>query len=338
MSYKLLIVDDEPMILKTIQRQLADFDIEIITMNNSRNVKELLKNTVIDILITDQKMPGVTGLELVKYFHAVSPGTVLILMSAYTDFEVMTSAINEGHIFYFIQKPWRQKELLDALEQAVEIKRQSEYKEHVVKSYLVDKDKWMEATLKYEETKAKTEENLISAFKKIIDVKDKDLYLHSQRVAETAFGFAKSLGLDENTALEIQHAGEFHDLGKIVIKDRILYKESKLDEDEYEEMKRHPMVGADVLREIESFRYVSQIVEQHHERSDGKGYPNGLHDEQICTEAKIISMADAYDALVSERVYKKSKTKDEALDIMENGGAGGFNAELFGKFKNYILS
>ena len=336
MSYKLLIVDDEQKILKALERQLANSNIKIITVSTAKEAKDVLKDTVVDILITDQKMPGSNGLELVKYFKEVSPDTVSILMSSYNDVEAMISAINDIHIFHFIQKPWDEKELIEAINMAIDFKKESIYQKQIVKSYLIDKDKWMAATTIFKEKEAKNEENLISVFKKIMDVKDRELYLHCQRVSEMAFEFSGTLGIRDEKLEEIKQAAEFHDLGKIVIKDNILYKESRLSTDEYEEMKRHPMVGADVLREIESFGKIAHIVEQHHERLDGHGYPKGLKQEEICFEARIISILDVYDALTSERVYKKSKTKQEAINIMTKGGIGQFDAEIFEKFQNFI--
>lgn len=336
MIYKLLIVDDEQKILNALERQLANSNIKIITVSTSREAKEVLRNSVVDILITDQKMPGSNGLDLVKYFKEVSPDTVSILMSSYTDFEVMVSAINDGHVFHFIQKPWDEKELIEAIKKAIEFKKDSIYQDQIIKSYLTDKDKWMEATTIFKEKEAKNEENLISVFIKIMEVKDRELYLHCQRVADMAYEFAGTLGIRDEKLEEIRQAAEFHDLGKIVIKDSILYKESRLSTDEYEEMKRHPLVGAEVLREIESLRKIAHIVEQHHERLDGHGYPKGLKQEEICFEARIISILDVYDALTSERVYKKSKTKQEALGIMAKGGIGQFDAEILEKFLNFI--
>jgi len=336
MKYTVLLVDDEPMLLRALKRQLADMNLNVIAISDPNEAKEVLKINTVDILITDQKMPGRTGLELVKYFQKVSPGTMLILMSAYTDYEVMCSAINEGHVYFFLQKPWVQEELHRMLNKVIEVKQQAEYNEHVVKSYLLGKDKWMAATAEYEMKAAKHEESTISAFRKIVEVKDKELYLHSQRVAEIAFGFAKHLKLQERECEEIRLGAEFHDMGKIVIKDRILYKEASLDADEFEEMKRHPQIGAEILMEVETLSGVALIVEQHHERSDGKGYPKGLADEEICIGAKIISMADAYDALKSERVYKKGKSKEETLKIMRQGGAGKYNQELMAEFGCFI--
>ena len=336
MNYRLLIVDDEPKVLKAIERQLLDFDIDVITAENPREAMKIISNNVIDILITDQKMPGVSGLELVSFCQTESPSTVLILMSGYADHEIFIHAINNGHIFYFIKKPWEIKELVSALEKAISYKKQAEYKEHVIKSYLMDKTKWMAEISKYNELTAKNAENIISAFKKIIEVKDKELSIHSQRVAEIAEGFAVFLGLSAQQCADVRNGAEFHDLGKIVIKDRILYKESSLSTDEFEEMKRHPQVGAEVLREVGVLDHVALIVEQHHEKADGSGYPKGLLDYEICIEAKIISISDAFDALVSKRVYKDGMDSEAALSLIRDGKTGSYNKDFIAKFEEFI--
>lgn len=335
---KLLLMDDEPFILSAIKRELMEYDFEIITETNPFRAKELLKNSNIDILLTDQRMPEISGLELILYGRTVSPDTVPILMSAYSDFEVIVAAINEGRIFHYLPKPWDVNKLKVTLMKALEFKNDQEQKKVILNKYLIDKQDWLETTNKLEVDILKNDKNQVAAFKKIIEVKDYDLFLHSVRVSELAEKFAEYIGLPEKQQYILRCAGLFHDLGKIVIKDRILYKNDRLDQDEYEEMKRHPAVGAEILNEIEHFEEIARIVEQHHEREDGNGYPKGLSGESICYEARIISILDAFDALTSDRIYRKALKVGEAFEILRKGGAGKFNNRVLKDFEAFILN
>lgn len=336
MTTRILVVDDEFLITKSIERLLSEENIEVLTETDPVAACELLKSEIIDILITDQMMPKMSGLELIKHFQIESPETIIILMSAYTDYQVMRKAINECHVFYFIQKPWSPDELLNAIQMAIHVKQEKHHTDQIIKSYLINNDRWMEAL---EEEEVQSKENVtsvVAAFKKIIEVKDKELYIHSMRVADVGAKFAAYLRLDPLAIEATRRAGEFHDLGKIVIKDRILYKESKLSADEFEEMKVHPSVGAEVLREIDALKDVAEIVEQHHERFDGEGYPKGLRGNEIRIEAKIISISDAFDALTSERAYKKILSRVEAFEIMTSGKAGAFDTTLLTAFIDFV--
>ena len=335
MKYTLLIVDDEPKILKTLLRQLSDMDVEILTAESPTTALDIISKVPIDILLTDHKMPDITGLELINRFRNLSSATLPILMSGSYEIETLIEAINKGRIFYFLNKPWKSGEVEYAIKKAIEHRVFLDYQQQIIKTYLVDKEKWLEASEYYEKKMSHSITNTLSAFRRIIEVKDKELFLHSNRVAQYAVGFAEYLNIDNSMIENIRIAAEFHDLGKIVIRDQILYKETVLTTNEYEEMKKHPAIGAEVISQIDLLGEVSLFIMQHHERDDGSGYPNKLKGNEITLGAVIISLSDAYDALTSTRLYKKSMSSEEALQIMKTGGSGKFDETLYLKFEKY---
>lgn len=336
-KYNVLIVDDEENIIRALKRELLELEeFNAIGTTDPLRAQEILMNQKIDITFTDYKMPKITGLEVIGFSNQNSPSTINILMTGQADLDTVIAAINEGHVFYFMLKPWKQSDFVAVLRKAIDFKKQEEEKEKIVANYLIDKEQWIKATMSLQTTNKKTEEAFVSAFKKIMEVKDYDLFLHSSRVSKLAVNFGEYLGLGDKQMHTLKYAGVFHDLGKIVIKDRILFKDSGLTEDEFEEMKKHPSVGAEVLRELESFQEVAQAVEQHHEKSDGSGYPKGISGTAICIEAKIIAISDAYDALTSKRSYKEGFTREKTLEMMITGKAGNFDEDLIIHFVEFL--
>ncbi len=145
-----------------------------------------------------------------------------------------------------------------------------------------------------------------------IDAKDAYTNKHSERVTEIAVAIAEELGLNIKDVQKIQLASQIHDLGKIGIHDYIVKKKGKLSDFEMEEMKSHPFKGAQILEPLGNLRDIAQIIKQHHERFDGNGYPDRLKGGEICFEARIIAVADAYDAMTTDRPYRQALTKDDA--------------------------
>jgi putative nucleotidyltransferase with HDIG domain len=185
----------------------------------------------------------------------------------------------------------------------------------------------------------KLEEAYISTVRVVsaaIDARDAYTLGHSTRVSELAVAIARELGMSEQELEEIEIACLFHDVGKIKIPDAILHKPGKLDHDEWEEMQKHPEYGAEILRKAPSLRRFIPAVRHHHEWFDGSGYPDGLRGEKIPREAAIISLADAYDAMTSDRPYRKAMTKEKAMATIRESIGKQFNPELTPLFLGII--
>jgi len=170
--------------------------------------------------------------------------------------------------------------------------------------------------------------DLISSLVSAIEAKDKYTLGHSERVSEYAADLAKKAGLSEEKVEEIRIAGMLHDVGKIGVADEILHKPSKLTQLEYEEVKKHPAIGSWILNTLELSDTTMDAINYHHERYDGKGYPLGLSGKELSLEAQIIALSDAYDAMTSDRPYRKAMSHSQAINEIKKCSDTQFNPEL----------
>lgn len=168
----------------------------------------------------------------------------------------------------------------------------------------------------------------IQALTNAMEAKDAYTRGHADRVGKYAVKLAKALNLSDKKIENIKNAAILHDIGKIGIDDQILKKPDKLTDEEYKKIKQHPSIGAEILKGVNFFKEVTNIVKYHHERYDGKGYPDGLKENEIPTEAAILAIADVYDAMTSDRPYRKALSKEVALGEIEKNAGTQFNPEF----------
>lgn len=288
---KVLIVDDENNILNAMERLLTEHGIPVLRASGGEEALQVLNEMVVAVIVTDNLMPGMRGLELLARMTAISPDTVKILMTAYADLRTAVDAINRGEVFRFIVKPWDNAEMVRAVEDA--------RKRYDVIITLKNGD---EATIR--------------SLAQAIELKDFYTRGHSERVAWYAVRIAELLGLSEEMKKEIRYGSWLHDCGKIGVPEVILTSPYGLSEQEFETVKGHPVWGAEVARQARLSQVVVNIILHHHERYDGSGYPMGLSGEDIPLEARIVTIADIYDALTSQRHYQPASSPRETADIL----------------------
>lgn len=176
----------------------------------------------------------------------------------------------------------------------------------------------------------------IQAFNSAMEAKDPYTSGHASRVEGYAIKLAESYGLSMDKVQNIKNAAILHDIGKIGINDNILHKATALTKKEYEEIMRHPSIGAEIISKVDFLKKISGIIKYHHERYDGKGYPDGLSGNDIPIEAYILSIADSYDAMTSDRPYRDALTKEEALHEIRNHAGTQFHPDLAEKFAEIL--
>jgi len=192
---------------------------------------------------------------------------------------------------------------------------------------------------KIEKLTRRTNENLIEAvfaFAKTIELKDQYTGEHVEKTVQFATDIARALNLPTEEIERIKQAAILHDLGKIGISEKILDKNSKLNKEEYDEIKKHPQIGVDIIRPIKFLHNIIPLILYHHERWDGKGYPHGLKGEEIPIGARVVAIADVYQALTSNRPYRKAYSQDEALEIIKKGSGSQFDPMVATKFLQLI--
>jgi putative nucleotidyltransferase with HDIG domain len=176
----------------------------------------------------------------------------------------------------------------------------------------------------------------IEALRQVVDAKDQYTCGHSDRVSFYSVKIGEAFNLSESELETLRVAGLFHDVGKMGISDDILFKSDKLTPEEYDEIKKHPIKGARILSVISMFKDVIPIVKSHHERIDGKGYPDGLKGDEIPFLSRIVSVADAFDAMMSDRHYRSKLSLDEAVNQLITGSGTQFDSRVVEKFVNML--
>lgn len=176
----------------------------------------------------------------------------------------------------------------------------------------------------------------IEAFNSALEAKDPYTYGHASRVEEYSVKLGQAYGLSNDKIQNLKNAAILHDIGKIGIKDNILNKAGKLTQEEFSEIMTHPTIGADIIKKVDFLEKISDTIRYHHEKYNGEGYPDGLKGEEIPIESCILAIADCYDAMTSDRPYRKALTSDEALEEIKRNAGTQFHPELAEKFIEII--
>ncbi|MEA4926001.1 MAG: HD domain-containing protein [Syntrophomonadaceae bacterium] len=312
----ILLVDDEASIIRALTRTLLFNGYTVQGTTNPREATQIMDSNSIAVLICDQRMPEMKGNEVLQYARQYHPNIVRILITGYADMESTIAAINDGQIFRYITKPWQDEELIQVVEKAIEYRGETVKKEIILNSFLTEKEDWKRTIDQMNLRLDNSMKGAIKALLKTVKIKDIELYQHSLRVEAYARQIAIRAGLPEQQANNLAHASLFHDIGKIAIRDKILFKQGPLNNMDVVSMRKHPVYGMEIISELGFLDDVADIILQHHEKIDGNGYPYGLKGDEIMLEAQILAVADVYDALVSDRVYRKGITAKEAIELM----------------------
>ncbi len=315
---RLLVVDDEAPILHALQRTFEAAGYEVTACADPAEALERLREKPFQVLSADYMMPGMTGAEFLSQAKGLQPETIRILLTAAHDFSAAVDAINNGEIFRILPKPWNRVELLGTVRQAFDtyaLREKNRQLTAIVQSQnseLAALNKGLEALVDERTT------NLLDGMVAVLDYRDTETQWHSRRVSRFTRRIAEQLGVtDPHHLRTIEMGALLHDIGKIGVRDAVLLKPGPLDTDEWVEMREHPHLGWALLQRIEFLRDASIIVLQHQERFDGKGYPGGLAGEQIVLGARLFAVADTYDAITSDRPYRKAQSHDAALLEMQ---------------------
>lgn len=317
MKYNILVTDDEIDNLQLFKRTLRN-NYNVFLANSGFEAIEILKNNKIDMIISDHKMPGMDGVELMKKTLALAPDSVRILITAYTDSSTLMSAINEGKIHRYIRKPWNPSDLLNIIMASFDV-------------YQLNIDN-QSLALDLKELFSGT----ISAITEALDAKDHYTFGRSKRVTYYSLKIGQALDLSDTQLSELELAGLLHDIGMIGVPENILNKPGNLTADEFDEIKKHVVTGIKILEEIKQLRSVIRVVSLHHERFDGKGYPYGLIGDDIPIESQIIAVADTYDGMTSDRAYRKGLPHTFAIDEIKKASGAQFSPKVVESFLEII--
>ncbi|PLY04332.1 MAG: histidine kinase [Arcobacter sp.] len=312
-NLSVLYVEDDENIASSFKNYLQKFFNKIDYKENGEEGLNCFLENQHDIVITDIRMPKMDGLEMSEKIKQINPNQNILITSAYTNVAQFLQSIKIGIDGYII-KPIDYDNLNSMLykisEKIKTYKDLESYKKNLEK---LVKIKTQENT-KLELEKIENYEKTLFALIDIIENRDPYTGKHSLRVAEYSKLIAEELGFDKDECEELYKAGILHDIGKIAIPDSLLLKPSKLNDNEYKLIQEHVSIGVHMLEQIPMFKEISEIINCHHERLDGSGYPNKLKGEEIPFKANIMALADSFDAMTTNRIYKGRKSIKEALE------------------------
>jgi len=331
-----LIVDDEKLIADNLYRGLTIHGYRCDKAYDGTTALQKLQQDDYSLLLCDLLMPGVNGLDLLTTVKQLHPGVAVVMLTAVTDPDTIVTAMKQGALDYVL-KPYSLDKVLVSVGAALEKVHTEidarDYQDKVLSQVQRDSESLLEQ--KNEEMR-RLLVNIIQSLAVTLEAKDKHTEGHSRKVALYAGMIAKELGLSSETQAEIESAGLLHDIGKIATKESVLSKPGSLTNDEYTHIREHPLVSEKILQPIKQFSSMIPAVKHHHERFDGSGYPNGLSADEIPLGAKVLCVADAYDAITSGRVYRQKRPSTEAFEEMDSMSGRQFDPEIVRTFSEAL--
>jgi len=335
----LLLVDDEQNILSSLRRLLRPLGYEIYTATSGAEGLSVLERERIDLIISDMRMPEMDGAVFLEQAAARWPDTIRILLTGYAEVGSTIAAINKGEIYKYISKPWDENDIILSVKHALEKKfleqerRRLEALTKVQNEQLREFNSNLEAKVaartdelrKSNAALAAAHESLkksyiatVKTFANLIEMRAGVASGHSRRVAEIVRELATNLNMSASDTQDLIFAALLHDIGNIGLTDRIINKPfHALEQNERQEVIRHPLVGEAMLMSLEPLQGAALIIRSHHERFNGNGYPEGLKGEEIPLGARVLAVASDYDALQHGMIWSRRMSAQEAKDYLE---------------------
>jgi putative nucleotidyltransferase with HDIG domain len=325
-AHTVLFVDDEVNILKALQRLLRSEHMNVLCASRAQEALELLDKQPCQVVVTDQRMPEMSGVDLLSQVRQRFPDIVRMMLTGYTEMDVAVDAINRGEIYRLITKPWNDDELRATIRQAFDhsdlkneikrlnqVTREQNFKLQDMNRNLEGKvrDRTKQVAEKHQELRTAYIQT-IRALAEAVDAKDAYTRGHSERVGVYASKITREMGFQKEFIERVYIAGLLHDVGKIGVRDAVITKPDRLTPEEYAEIKQHPTIGAKILEPVDFLSDVAPCVRHHHEWYDGsdRGYPDRLSGDAIPLPSRIILVADTVEAMTSDRPYRKALPLD----------------------------
>ena len=322
---KILAIDDEVINLMMVRRILGE-QYEVKTVSSGEEALQTLREFEADMILLDIHMPGINGFEAFEYIRKIEgmEQVPIIFLTADDDADNEIKGFEMG-ADDFIKKPF-----VSAVVKRRVARSMENYHLHCNLQSEVAKQTQTAENRRRELEVISVE--IIQTLAAAIDAKDIYTKGHSTRVAEYAALLAVKMGWDEVEIEKLRYKALLHDVGKIGIPDRVLNKNGHLSNEEFEIIKSHTAIGAEILKGVSSLSTMHEVAKSHHERYDGKGYPEGLSGTDIPKEARLVCIADAYDAMSSDRVYRKALGKEKIREELVKGKGTQFDPEMLDIF------
>jgi putative nucleotidyltransferase with HDIG domain len=326
----ILVVDDEPEIRDVLCELLSE-DYRCASASSAEDALSFLDSQHFNLVISDITMGGMSGLEMIPFVLEKAPEAVVVMISGMQTVESAIEALRVG-AFDYIMKPFDLRQVEAVVKRAIEhydlraSKRKYEnHLEELVEQRTFQLDRALESL---EDAYRST----LKALTVALETRDSETHGHSQRVVSFSLRLGRELGLEAEEMRALEFGAMLHDIGKIGVPDAILRKPSKLTDEEWVTMRQHPVHGQQILSNIEFLEGAARVVAQHHEKWDGSGYPMALRGEQIDRNARIFAVADAFDAMISDRVYRAGRSYEAAVEELDKCANQHFDPQIVRAF------
>lgn len=314
----ILTLDDDPIITATIQNYFRRSGYAVDVENDPLKAIERVRDGAYDIMLLDFLMSPICGDQVVEQIRKFNQDLFIVLLTGHKSMAPPVKTIRQLDIQGYYEKSDRFDQLELLVESCVKSIRQlrliKDYQENLQNAYM----------------------QTIDTLRNVVETRDKETEGHSRRVSFLATALAEEIGLREEEVDKVRLAGLFHDIGKIGVKDSVLLKQGPLNNEEYDEIKKHPAEGVGILSHFTPFEELLPIIGQHHERVDGRGYPMGLSGEEICISARLIAVADSFDAMISNRAYRKGLGIEKTMAEMERCSGTQFDPRIVDALKRLM--
>ncbi len=329
---RVLYVDDDPLVLRAVARALRGSGVEVDTAPSADEGLVALEDREYPVVISDYRMPGRNGIQFLERVRHTWPDTVCILVSGQADLETVVQAINRVGLFRFLVKPWDIEELRTTIRHGCDHFDLTKENRSLTRALESRNSELREINQRLDREVSRRTSELLLGLLNALDLRDTETQGHSRRVALYARRLAEELGLQPDEVIEIERGALLHDIGKIGVSDTILLKPGKLTEEEWAEMRKHTMYGFEILRRMDFLGQARLVVRNHHERFDGKGYPDRLARSDIYVGARIFAVIDTYDAMTSDRPYRKALPSSVAREEIHKHDGEQFDPDCVAAF------
>jgi len=339
---KILLADDDVTVRSTVTTVLEMFGHTVTTVADGRELIEIVDDSY-DVIILDINMPNMGGFETIQVLNSRQYDIPVLFLTGAGSMEYVMQAINLGG-YDFLTKPIEDLDIFNvkirrAIEKRSFILRERQYKntlEQDVQSKTQELEETNRLLLSYSHSLENATVQLMSSLQNAMEEKDFYTAGHTMRVTEYALMLGVAMDLPENELVVLRRAAQFHDIGKLVIDLSCIQKPGKLSDEEWILIRKHPVVGANIIKPLGFMEREHFIIRHHHERLDGKGYPDGLMGDDLDKLTKILTVVDGYDAMTSKRNYRRNLNMEEALCELQLCSGSQYDGETVDVFSRAV--
>ncbi len=341
---KILVADDDDMVRTTVSKILEMFGHTVTSVTDGEYVCKVLDDSY-DVVLLDINMPGMDGFETIAAMEKLKHDIPVIFLTGAGSMDYAVKAINLG-AYDFLTKPIEDLDIFNvkirrAIEKRMFIRRERHYKmelEADIRLKAAELEKTNDLLLKYSHSLEGATVQLMTSLQNAMEEKDFYTAGHTMRVTEYAVLLGLALKIPEGDLVILRRAAQFHDIGKLVIDLSCIQKPGKLTEEEWGLIRKHPAVGANIIKPLGFMEREYFIIRHHHERMDGKGYPDGLGSDDLDLLTKILIVVDSYDAMTSKRNYRRNLNMEEAVAELGNCAGTQFDPQCVEGFQKALVN